>query len=128
MQAALTGLLGASDLGALVIGALVTWLPLAVAFAGVAGWREGIGGAGVLTGFAVVCWIWLILPVTLAPAEVAQIGGVVSVLGWIWLIASWARRVQWSGRTVLAANALVVAMLLTLTIVLALVGLRNLTG
>jgi len=87
-QAALTLLSGSGP-----VRALVAAIPVAIAVAAIAGWRQRVEGTGPLALFATFFCLWLVLPWAPAYLELQQASLVFSMLCWLWLVWGWGRHV-----------------------------------
>jgi hypothetical protein len=79
--------------GSGLIRALIAAIPVTIAVAALAGWRQRVEGAGQLALFACAFCLWLILPLQLNYLELQQSSFVFSILCWFWLVWAWARHV-----------------------------------
>ncbi|MDP4032132.1 MAG: hypothetical protein Q8P60_04625 [Pseudorhodobacter sp.] len=112
-QADLTFLFEQPSLWRTLVQTLIVTTPLAIALSGYATWRTGDRRGLLLMIWIAVYVLWMIWPQPLAP-ELVLPGRVVSVIGWFWLISSWARQVKWHEPLLLAANSIVVAFMIAL--------------
>jgi hypothetical protein len=72
---------------------LVAAVPVAIAVAALAGWRQRVEGAGALALFSIAFCVWLVLPWRPAYTELQQTSLVFSILCWLWLVWAWGRHV-----------------------------------
>ena len=75
------------------VRALVAAVPVAIAVAGIAGWRQRVEGAAPLALFGSLLSVWIALPWNFAYVELRQSSLVLSMLCWFWLVWAWARHV-----------------------------------
>ena len=87
-QQALTLLAGSGP-----VRGLVAAIPVAIAVAAIAGWRQRVEGAAPLAIFAIGFCLWLILPWQPAYAELQQASLIFSMLCWSWLVWAWGKHV-----------------------------------
>lgn len=72
---------------------LVAAVPVAIAVAAMAGWRQRVEGSGPLALFAIAFCLWLVLPWRPAYEELQQASLATSMLCWVWLVWAWGRHV-----------------------------------
>ena len=110
-----------------LVQTLIVITPLAIALSGYATWRIGDRRGLVLIGGVALYMLWMLWPIPLAP-ELVLPGRVVSVIGWCWLIASWGRQAKWHEPLLLAANSIVLSILITLSLTSGVALVRDLLG
>lgn len=91
--------------------------PVSITVAAIASWRNAVRGAGMVAAGGVAYCLWLLVPFGFALPELRQLSQIVSILGWVWLVAGWGRHVltewpvpmwgHWIAGTVLLALPLV---------------------
>lgn len=109
------------------VQSLIVAVPLAIAIAGFAMWREGERQGRRLMFWVAVYLGWMLWPLPLAEGLVLP-GRVLSTLAWFWLLGAWARRVAWHAPLLLVAHGVVVACLIALTITVGVASLRDVMG
>jgi hypothetical protein len=72
---------------------LLMTLPLTITLSGVLGAAEREAGNRRLSLMAAALTVWLFLPLQAGDVILRQISGTVSILGWLGLVAYWARHV-----------------------------------
>jgi hypothetical protein len=76
---------------------LLMTLPLTITLSGIFGAAEGESGNRRLALAAALLTVWLFLPFGYGDPQVAAVGQMVSLLGWVFLVWAWARHV-WTDR------------------------------
>jgi hypothetical protein len=79
--------------GSGLIRGLVAAIPVTIAVAALAGWRQRVEGAGLLALSACAFCLWIVLPWHPDYIELQQSSLVFSMLWWLWLVWAWARHV-----------------------------------
>jgi len=110
-----------------LVQSLIVATPLAIALSGFANWRVGDRAGGLLILWVLIYMIWMLWPQPLAP-ELVLPARVVSVIGWFWLLASWARRAKWHEPLLLVSNSIVVAFMIALVLTTGIATFRDLMG
>lgn len=110
-----------------LVQTLIVTTPLAIALSGYATMRIGDRRGVLLMIWVALYVIWMLWPQPLAP-ELVLPGRVVSVIGWFWLISSWARQVKWHEPLLLITNSIVVAFLIALILTTGIASFRDLMG
>lgn len=72
---------------------LASAVPLAIAIAGLAGWRTRVPHTLPLALWGGLLCLWIFAPVPLVEAQVISFRNYVSILGWLWLVRAWGRLV-----------------------------------
>ena len=72
---------------------LIAAIPVAIAVAALAGYRQRVEGSGPLALFAGAFCLWLVLPWKPAYPELQQASLATSILCWFWLVSAWLRHV-----------------------------------
>lgn len=95
---------------------LLMVLPATIALSGVFGAAERETGNRRLSLWAVVLALWLNLPLAMPSEQMAQLSGAVSILGWLGLVAYWARHVWVNRPTPVWVHALVITHLMAILV------------
>lgn len=99
-----------------VMAGLLLMLPLTIALAGIVGAAERHSGNRRLALWAILLAIWLFLPLQFADPLAQQISGMVTILGWLGLVAYWARHVWHHWPSPVWAHALVIGHLMAIAV------------
>ena len=95
---------------------LLMLLPMTIALSGLFGAAERETGNRRLALWAITLTIWLTLPFALPSEQMAQLSGAVSILGWLGLVAYWARHVWVHRPTPVWVHALVITHLMAIAV------------
>jgi len=68
-------------------------VPVAITVAALAGWRNKVPGTVPLAIWGALLSLWLFVPIRFAMLELRQMGQMLSILGWLWLVGAWGRLV-----------------------------------
>ncbi|MFZ1468958.1 MAG: hypothetical protein WAT09_08245 [Paracoccaceae bacterium] len=99
-----------------IMRALLLLLPVLVMVSGIFGVAERETGTRRLSVWAAAMVIWLFLPVSFHDTQWQQLSGMISMLGWLGLVAYWARQVWVHRPTPVWGHALVIANLVAILI------------
>ncbi|MEZ5797499.1 MAG: hypothetical protein R3D63_08585 [Paracoccaceae bacterium] len=95
---------------------LLLTLPMTITLSGLTGAAEGETGNRRLSLWAAAMAIWLFLPLQFDDPQIAQLSGMVSMLGWLGLVAYWARHVWVNRPSPVWAHALVITHLIAILV------------
>lgn len=95
---------------------LLMLLPVTIAVSGIFGAAEREAGNRRIAVWALVLTLWLFLPYRIADPVMAPLGGMISILGWLGLVAFWARHVWVQRPTPVWAQGAVVTHLLAILV------------
>lgn len=79
--------------GSPVVRAMIVAVPVAVTVSFLAGWRARVENTLAPAIWGALLCLWIGLPFRFEFAEMNQLRGFVSILGWLWLVMAWARHV-----------------------------------
>ena len=107
---------------------LLMTLPMTITLSGLFGVAERETGNRRLALWAAAMAIWLFLPLSFADPTLRQIGGMVSILGWLGLVGYWARH-GWGNRpTPVWVHAVVITHLMAILVACVVALLRAATA
>lgn len=104
--------------------ALALAVPVAIAVAGLAGWRAKVPHALPLALWGMLLVLWIVLPVGTLPEEVGQFRRMVAGFGWLWLVQAWGRLVLTEWPAPIWAHWIIGTLLLVLPVTVAVVLIR----
>ncbi len=110
-----------------LVQTLILLTPLAIALSAYSTWRIGDRRGPVLMAGVALYLIWMLWPARL-PVELVLPARVVSVVGWFWLVSAWGRQAKWHEPFLLAANSIVLAFLIALTLTTGVALFRDVMG
>ena len=107
---------------------LLMTLPMTITLSGLFGVAERETGNRRLALWAAAMAIWLFLPLSFADPTLRQIGGMVSILGWLGLVGYWARHVWVNRPTPVWVHAVVITHLVAILVACVVALLRAATA
>ncbi len=99
-----------------IMGWLLMTLPMTITLSGLFGAAERERGNRRLSLWAAAMVIWLFLPFRFQTPLLAQLSGAISILGWLGLVAYWARHVWVNRPTPVWVHAAVITHLVAIAV------------
>jgi hypothetical protein len=99
-----------------VLRALVMAVPVAITVSFFAGWREKVENALGPAIWGTLLCLLIVLPLDFTYPELDQLRWIVVILGWCWLVSSWARHVLGEWPAPIWAHWIVCTLLLALPV------------
>jgi hypothetical protein len=99
-----------------IMGWLLMTLPMTITLSGLFGAAERERGNRRLSLWAAAMVIWLFLPFRFQTPQLAQLSGAISILGWLGLVAYWARHVWVNRPTPVWVHAAVITHLVAIAV------------